>query len=102
MSELTKMADLNKETNIVNASNDQNLCGLSATSVRVKTPKRIIHFSDGTLEEYSSDDETDNMDKTTSASNKQLDVVSSCYSNDIERNQIQISIYQLITNMVFA
>lgn len=29
------------------------------TSVRVKTPKRILHFSDGILEEYSSDDEID-------------------------------------------
>lgn len=29
------------------------------TSVRVKAPKRILHFSDGILEEYSSDDETD-------------------------------------------
>lgn len=29
------------------------------TSVRVKAPKRILHFSDGILEEYSSDDEID-------------------------------------------
>lgn len=29
------------------------------SSIRVKEPKRILHFSDGTLEEYSSDDEVD-------------------------------------------
>lgn len=29
------------------------------SSIRVKAPKRILHFSDGTLEEYSSDDEVD-------------------------------------------
>lgn len=31
--------------------------GSSETSVNVKTPKRILHFCDGTLEEYSTDDE---------------------------------------------
>lgn len=31
--------------------------GTSETAVKVKTPKRILHFSDGTLEEYSTDDE---------------------------------------------
>lgn len=92
MSELNNMMDFGNETDVVNAPNDINSCGTSATSVRVRTPKRIIHFSDGTLEEYSSDDETDNVAEETSASNKQLDVVSSCYSNDIERNQIKISI----------
>lgn len=29
------------------------------SSIRIKAPKRILHFSDGTLEEYSSDDEVD-------------------------------------------
>lgn len=29
------------------------------TAVRVKTPRRILHFSDGIMEEYSSDDEVD-------------------------------------------
>lgn len=29
------------------------------TSIQVKAPKRILHFSDGILEEYSSDDEVD-------------------------------------------
>lgn len=28
-------------------------------SIQVKAPKRILHFSDGILEEYSSDDEID-------------------------------------------
>lgn len=34
------------------------------TSIRVKAPKRILHFSDGILEEYSSsDDEIDGSSK---------------------------------------
>lgn len=33
------------------------------TSVRVKTPRRILHFSDGIMEEYSSDDEVDGANK---------------------------------------
>lgn len=33
------------------------------TSVRVKTPRRILHFSDGIIEEYSSDDEVDAVHK---------------------------------------
>lgn len=43
----------------------------TATSVRVKPPKRILHFSDGILEEYSSDDEIDGP----SNQNKQNDEV---------------------------
>lgn len=36
----------------------------SLASVRVKTPRRILHFSDGVLEEYSTDeDEVDEADK---------------------------------------
>lgn len=34
------------------------------SSVQVKTPRRILHFSDGTLEEYSTDeDEVDEVQK---------------------------------------
>ena len=33
------------------------------TSVRVKTPRRILHFSDGVMEEYSSEDEVDAANK---------------------------------------
>lgn len=33
------------------------------TSIHVKTPRRILHFSDGIIEEYSSDDETDGPNK---------------------------------------
>lgn len=33
------------------------------TSIRVKTPRRILHFSDGVMEEYSSDDEVDGSNK---------------------------------------
>ncbi|XP_050100041.1 protein FAM177A1 [Anopheles aquasalis] len=35
--------------------------------VRVRAPKRVLHFSDGTLEEYSDDDETDQVDHTDQA-----------------------------------
>lgn len=35
------------------------------TQIKVKEPKRILHFSDGTLEEYSSDEaEADQVDNT--------------------------------------
>lgn len=43
----------------------------SLTSIRMKTPKRILHFSDGILEEYSSDDEIDSQHEK----NKQSDEV---------------------------
>lgn len=51
------------------------------TSVRVKTPRRILHFSDGILEEYSSDDEIDGS----SSKNKQCDEVNGmlAYSRSI-------------------
>lgn len=43
------------------------------TAVKVKAPKRILHFCDGTMEEYSSDDE----DITDAKNNeKQVSVVS--------------------------
>lgn len=29
------------------------------TAIKVKVPKRVLHFSDGVLEEYSDDDEVD-------------------------------------------
>lgn len=45
----------------------------TASSIRVKAPRRILHFSDGTLEEYSTDDEADVPD---GANNTQIDVVS--------------------------
>lgn len=40
--------------------------------VRMKAPRRILHFSDGTMEEYSTDDEIDAENEK----NMQLDVVS--------------------------
>lgn len=40
------------------------------TSVRVKAPKRILHFSDGILEEYSSDDEIDGPSKQSKQSDE--------------------------------
>ncbi|CAH0559870.1 unnamed protein product [Brassicogethes aeneus] len=46
----------------------RNIAGIpgTATNVRVKEPKRILHFSDGVLEEYSSDeDEVDAANNNT-------------------------------------
>lgn len=44
---------------------DQETQEASSETIKVKVPKRILHFSDGTLEEYSTDeDETDNNLKT--------------------------------------
>lgn len=49
--------------------------GDNSAKIKVKVPKRVLHFSDGTLEEYS-DDEVDstpqNEEKTV------VDPVSSC------------------------
>lgn len=46
-----------EENLISNEADSQN------ATVRVKTPKRILHFSDGILEEYSTDEE-DNVDNS--------------------------------------
>lgn len=35
----------------------------SNASIKIRQPKRILHFSDGVLEEYSTDDEVDNAPK---------------------------------------
>lgn len=32
-------------------------------SVKIKRPKRVLHFSDGVIEEYSTDDEKDAKDE---------------------------------------
>lgn len=53
----------------------------TVSSIRVKAPRRILHFSDGTLEEYSTDDEADVPD---GANNSQIDVVSSIKFNQNE------------------
>lgn len=46
----------------------------TASSIQLKTPRRILHFSDGTIEEYSTDDETDAPTKSTNHQN-QIDIV---------------------------
>lgn len=47
-------------TEMISKLSDPEQPATTLTSVRVKTPRRILHFSDGTLEEYSTDeDETD-------------------------------------------
>lgn len=45
----------------------------TASSINIKKPKRILHFSDGTMEEYSSDDEVDGVKSETK--DNQIDVV---------------------------
>lgn len=50
----------------------------TVSSIRVKAPRRILHFSDGTLEEYSTDDEADVPD---GANDTQINVVSSIKFN---------------------
>lgn len=46
------------------------------TSVKIKRPKRVLHFSDGVIEEYSTDDEQDKEDVVDNDdSNKVVDEV---------------------------
>lgn len=71
------MSGVREDSGADNPRNESNSCGISTTSVRVKAPRRILHFSDGTLEEYSSDEESDKVDGAGSAADKQLAVVSS-------------------------
>lgn len=63
------------ELNIIDGQTKSELSAATTTaSVRIRAPKRILHFSDGTLEEYSDDDVdgSDNID----SNNQQVDVVS--------------------------
>lgn len=41
---------------------DTNSSSSDQSRVKLKEPKRILHFSDGTLEEYSTDEETEQVD----------------------------------------
>lgn len=50
-------------TELQTISKSELLPPTSLTSIQVKTPKRILHFSDGIMEEYSSDDEIDGKNK---------------------------------------
>lgn len=45
------MADMQNITSLAQPATQ------SATAIKVKAPKRILHFSDGTMEEYSTDEE---------------------------------------------
>lgn len=47
----------------------------TASSIRIKTPRRILHFSDGTLEEYSTDDEPDTLAANQTNQQNQVDIV---------------------------
>lgn len=62
-----KMADMQDISTL-----PQPATSLSATEIKVKAPKRILHFSDGTMEEYSTDEE-DTPDAK--ANDKQISVV---------------------------
>lgn len=44
-------------------------------SVKVKRPKRVLHFSDGVIEEYSTDEENDEVDKGDESSKVAIDEV---------------------------
>lgn len=55
----------------------------TVSSIRVKAPRRILHFSDGTLEEYSTDDEADVPD---GANDTQINVVSSIKFNQYPKH----------------
>lgn len=60
------------ELNIIDGqTNNEQIIATTTASVRIRAPKRILHFSDGTIEEYS-DDDVDAID----ASHQQVDVVS--------------------------
>lgn len=68
------------ELNIIDGqTNNEQIIATTTASVRIRAPKRILHFSDGTLEEYS-DDDVDGSDKTKGSTNdpnsQQGDVVS--------------------------
>lgn len=41
---------------------DDKCDNISQASYKMKTPKRVIHCSDGILEEYSTDEEEDNTE----------------------------------------
>lgn len=44
-------------------------------SVKIKRPKRVLHFSDGVIEEYSTDDEKEDVVDSNDDSNKVVDEV---------------------------
>lgn len=74
------MSNLPDITNLNEVNNQQptvaNDSTTSTTSVRVRTPKRILHFSDGTMEEYSDDDNgEDVIDQSPNKNDKQIEVV---------------------------
>lgn len=78
MTNLSNIADLNEENN---NNNNESKVSTSTTSVRVRTPKRILHFSDGTMEEYSDEENgKDVTDHNSGKNDKQVDVVSSCFN----------------------
>lgn len=68
------------ELNIIDGqTNNEQIIATTTASVRIRAPKRILHFSDGTLEEFSDDDvdgSNEANSKTNDASSQQVDVVS--------------------------
>lgn len=70
-------------TEMISKLSDPEQPATTLTSVRVKTPRRILHFSDGTLEEYSTDE-----DEVDEAQNECKCVEVSSISNRIESKQL--------------
>lgn len=82
------------ELNIIDGqtTNDPALMATTTASVHIRAPKRVIHFSDGTLEEYSDDDDRiDHSEKMNNDnnSNQQIDVVSVCIRCNRKQKEIQ-------------
>lgn len=71
------------EMNIIDSqTNKEQIIATTTASVRIRAPKRILHFSDGTLEEYSDDDvDGPGNINNNDTSNQQVDVVSCAESN---------------------
>lgn len=105
------------ELNIIDGqTNNDQIIPTTTASVRIRAPKRILHFSDGTLEEYS-DDEVDGSDKKNAnadgTDSQQIDVVSTkfrieerrknhvkllWFSNDIELSCTHAGTFELYPN----
>lgn len=49
---------------------------LDITSIHIRTPKQVLHFSDGTLEIFDDDDES--IDKETKPEEPEVNEVSDC------------------------
>lgn len=69
--EMTDLQDIASLPDVAGPSSDQ-----SDAAIKVKAPKRILHFSDGTMEEFSEDEE-DTIDAKNKNTERSISVVSS-------------------------